>query len=380
MGAPPARWRGACAAGASRTASRAPSRRASSASSRRASSPSRSSSSGASSRGRIGDLPAVLERMGETLATPEGDARGGRRLAAAPGPWRIDRGRRGLAARARGRAAARGDRRRARPRARAPRGRRRRPRLLPRPVGRAGPARGALEERLRRFGESFRSVAKAQIEISAVNTVLTALFLFAILPVFGVRLPLAGTLVAITFLCGLIPVAGNLVSNTVIVLVSLGVSPWAGLVSLVFLVVDPQARVPAEREDRRRAHRRVRVGDAPRDPRLRGGVRDPGRHPRARRLRMDEGGARGSRAGVASRVRRRTDDRAPPVPRPAPRPEDAVRDDPRRDPSCDGRRLRKPEVHPGPARRGLREGGRLVRRGARTRSAVSPAPTRCWSS
>ena len=48
-----------------------------------------------------------------------------------------------------------------------------------------------------------------------MNTVLTALFLFAVLPLFGVRLPLAGTLVAITFLCGLVPVVGNLVSNTV---------------------------------------------------------------------------------------------------------------------------------------------------------------------
>ena len=70
-----------------------------------------------------------------------------------------------------------------------------------------------------------------------MNTALTAVFLFAAEPLFGVRLPLPGTLVAITFLCGLIPVAGNLVSNTVIVLVSLGVSPWAGLAALAFLLV-----------------------------------------------------------------------------------------------------------------------------------------------
>ncbi|HSB35241.1 MAG TPA: hypothetical protein VLH41_00085, partial [Thermoanaerobaculia bacterium] len=46
-----------------------------------------------------------------------------------------------------------------------------------------------------------------------------------------------GTLVAVTFVSGLVPVAGNLVSNTFIVLVSLGVSPWVALASLVFLVV-----------------------------------------------------------------------------------------------------------------------------------------------
>jgi predicted PurR-regulated permease PerM len=100
-----------------------------------------------------------------------------------------------------------------------------------------GPFAAALSERVRRFSESFRSVAKAQIEISAVNTALTALFVFAILPAFGGTLPLRGTLVALTFVCGLVPVAGNLVSNTVIVLVSLGVSPWVAAGSLGFLVV-----------------------------------------------------------------------------------------------------------------------------------------------
>src|SRR5262249_40490238 len=60
------------------------------------------------------------------------------------------------------------------------------------------PLPAARDARIRHFGESFRSVAKAQLEISLVNTVLTAIFLFAILPLFGYRLPLSGTLVAIT--------------------------------------------------------------------------------------------------------------------------------------------------------------------------------------
>ena len=100
----------------------------------------------------------------------------------------------------------------------------------------SGPLASALGCRLRRFDEAFRSVVKAQIEISAVNTLLTGIYLLAILPLFGARLPLAGTLIALTFLTGLIPVAGNLVSNTAIVLVSLGVSPWVAISSLVFLV------------------------------------------------------------------------------------------------------------------------------------------------
>ena len=99
------------------------------------------------------------------------------------------------------------------------------------------PLAAALGARAERFGESFRSVVKAQAEISAVNSVLTAVFLYVVLPLAGYRLPLAGTLVGVTFLCGLVPVAGNLISNTVVVLVALGVSPWAAVWALAFLVL-----------------------------------------------------------------------------------------------------------------------------------------------
>jgi len=95
----------------------------------------------------------------------------------------------------------------------------------------------ALVERISRFDVAFRSVARAQIEISAVNTSLTGLYLLVVLPVFGVHVPLAGTLVALTFLCGLLPIVGNLISNAFVVLLSLGVSPWAAVASVVFLVV-----------------------------------------------------------------------------------------------------------------------------------------------
>ena len=44
-------------------------------------------------------------------------------------------------------------------------------------------------------------------------------------------------LLAVTFFIGLIPIFGNLISNTVIVVVSLSVSPTVALVSLAFLVI-----------------------------------------------------------------------------------------------------------------------------------------------
>ena len=100
-----------------------------------------------------------------------------------------------------------------------------------------GPLALALGERLRRLAFAFEQIVFAQVKISAINTALTAVYLLLVLPLVGVRLPLAGTLIAVTFLTGLLPVVGNLLSNTVIVLLSLGTAAWVAVASLVFLVV-----------------------------------------------------------------------------------------------------------------------------------------------
>jgi predicted PurR-regulated permease PerM len=108
--------------------------------------------------------------------------------------------------------------------------------LIFQPPSPAGPLAVALAERVRRLLHSFGAVFLAQIQISAVNTFLTGLYLFVFLPLFGHRLPLSGTLLGVTFVTGLLPVAGNLVSNTAIVVISLGVSLPVALSSLAFLV------------------------------------------------------------------------------------------------------------------------------------------------
>jgi predicted PurR-regulated permease PerM len=85
-----------------------------------------------------------------------------------------------------------------------------------------------------RFESLYRSFAKvmgAQIKISAINTVLTAGFLL----IGGY--PYAALLVGLVFLCGLLPIVGNLISNTVIVGVGFTISPRAGVAALIFLVV-----------------------------------------------------------------------------------------------------------------------------------------------
>lgn len=95
----------------------------------------------------------------------------------------------------------------------------------------------ALAERAHIFSESFRRVVFAQIRISAVNTFFTAIYLAAVLPMMGVHLPLVKTMIAITFIVGLIPVVGNLISNTVIVVVSLSQSLGVAISSLLYLVI-----------------------------------------------------------------------------------------------------------------------------------------------
>ena len=100
----------------------------------------------------------------------------------------------------------------------------------------AGPLAQALVERAMRLGQAFRRVVFAQVRIAALNTLFTAIYLAVVLPSFGVHLPLVKTMIAITFVAGLLPVVGNLISNTVIVVVSLSHSPAVALGSLAFLV------------------------------------------------------------------------------------------------------------------------------------------------
>jgi len=100
-----------------------------------------------------------------------------------------------------------------------------------------GPLAKALAERAYCLGEAFRRVVFAQIRISAINTTLTAIYLVVVLPLFGVSLPLAKTMIVVTFIAGLLPVLGNLISNTIIFIVSMAYSPAIALSSLIYLVV-----------------------------------------------------------------------------------------------------------------------------------------------
>jgi predicted PurR-regulated permease PerM len=100
-----------------------------------------------------------------------------------------------------------------------------------------GPVSRRLVEQLSAVEDAFWRVISAQVRISALNTLLTAIYLLVVLPAFGVHLPLTKTLIAVTFIAGLLPVIGNLISNTAITVISLSQSLGVAGGSLIFLIV-----------------------------------------------------------------------------------------------------------------------------------------------
>ena len=88
-----------------------------------------------------------------------------------------------------------------------------------------------LAQRFETFYSSFARVIGAQIIISTINTALTAVFLV------WNGFPYTTVIIVLTFLCGLLPIVGNILSNTLIVGVGFTLSPKMALFALIFLVV-----------------------------------------------------------------------------------------------------------------------------------------------
>ena len=87
-----------------------------------------------------------------------------------------------------------------------------------------------IAQRFASFYHSFATVMGAQIAISAINTLLTAIFVLA------TDMPHPVIIIGVTFSCGLLPVIGNLVSNTIITIIGFTVSPQMALIALLFLI------------------------------------------------------------------------------------------------------------------------------------------------
>ena len=94
-----------------------------------------------------------------------------------------------------------------------------------------------LRQRAANFFTAFERVFIGQGKIALINTTLTAVFLAIALPLAGIHLPFIKTMLAVTLLVGILPVVGNLISNTMIVVVAASVSFNAALAALAFLVL-----------------------------------------------------------------------------------------------------------------------------------------------
>ncbi|XPG44536.1 AI-2E family transporter [Variovorax sp. KK3] len=99
------------------------------------------------------------------------------------------------------------------------------------------PLAEALKQRVTFFGQAFGQIVAAQFWIAAFNTLLTAIFLLFVLPMWKMDLPYTPALITLTFVAGLVPIVGNLLCNMVITLVGLSVSPITALACLGFLIL-----------------------------------------------------------------------------------------------------------------------------------------------
>lgn len=85
--------------------------------------------------------------------------------------------------------------------------------------------------RFHSFYLSFETVMGAQIIIALINTAFTAIFTLA------VSLPHSPIVIGVTFLCGLLPIIGNIISNSVITAIAFTISPQLAVSALIFLIV-----------------------------------------------------------------------------------------------------------------------------------------------
>ncbi len=87
------------------------------------------------------------------------------------------------------------------------------------------------------FADSFKFVVFAQVKVATFNSFFMFLFLFVFSPIVGWDVPYSKTLVLITFICGLIPIIGNLISNTISFIICLTVSIKTAIAALILLIV-----------------------------------------------------------------------------------------------------------------------------------------------
>lgn len=94
-----------------------------------------------------------------------------------------------------------------------------------------------LNLRFNNYLDIFEKIFLSQGKISLINTFFTGIYLLGVLPILGYKIPYSGYLLFATFIFGLLPVIGNLISNTLILIFSITVGIKVVIGSLIFLVL-----------------------------------------------------------------------------------------------------------------------------------------------
>ena len=93
-----------------------------------------------------------------------------------------------------------------------------------------------IAARFTSFYWSFERVMGAQFVISLINTILTSFFILICCLCYPKLINYAGVLIILTFVCGMLPIIGNILSNSIIVGLAFTVSPKLAIIGLIFLV------------------------------------------------------------------------------------------------------------------------------------------------
>ena len=95
---------------------------------------------------------------------------------------------------------------------------------------------GGLRTEGRHFLTCFSHLLTAQLYVALWNTTFTVIYVFGVLPLLGIDLPLREGLVVATFLMSFIPALGNVLANSLMMVLCLQFPPWVLVLSLVYLI------------------------------------------------------------------------------------------------------------------------------------------------
>lgn len=101
----------------------------------------------------------------------------------------------------------------------------------------ARPLADAWLQTLEKYVRCFTLLMGAQVYVSIWNTFCTAVFIYGILPAFDVVLPFRELLLMFTAVASLIPAAGNIMANTLILVLTIRYGVFVALGSVMYLFI-----------------------------------------------------------------------------------------------------------------------------------------------